>query len=105
MGYHTILLDRADAIAPITLNRPDARNALDLAMRDELYAALEEIEGDHTARVVIVTGAAGHFSAGGDVKTMVKRQTAAEGRARVEQLNRFVLRLFHFPKPTIAMVD
>jgi 2-(1,2-epoxy-1,2-dihydrophenyl)acetyl-CoA isomerase len=34
-----------------------------------------------------------------------KRQTAAEGRARVESLNRFVIRLFEFPKPTIAMVD
>ena len=56
--------------------------------------------------MVILTGAGGHFSAGGDVKTMAaKRHTAAEGRARVESLNRFVIRLFEFPKPTIAMVD
>src|SRR5581483_9716199 len=43
---------------------------------------------------------------GGDVRSMrERRQTAAEGRARVEALNRLVLRLVHFPKPTLAMVD
>src|SRR5207249_2519068 len=57
------------------------------------------------ARVVILTGAGGHFCSGGDVKTMRTRHTAAEGRGRVELLNRLVLRLVSFPLPTIAMVD
>jgi 2-(1,2-epoxy-1,2-dihydrophenyl)acetyl-CoA isomerase len=106
MGYTTILVDRADGVATLTLNRPEARNAIDLVMRRELLAALDELEAETTTRVVVLTGAGGHFSAGGDVKTMAaKRQTAAEGRARVESLNRFVIRLFDFPKPTIAMVD
>ena len=105
MGYQALLVDRADGIATITMNRPEARNALDLAMREELQDALDEIERDPAARVVILTGAGGHFSAGGDVKSMQKRHTAPEGRARVESLNRFVLRLFNFSKPTIAMVD
>jgi len=106
MGYSTILVDRADAVATITLNRPEARNALDLVMRRELLTALDDLEAEAATRVVVLTGAGGHFSAGGDVKTMAaKRHTAAEGRARVESLNRFVIRLFEFPKPTIAMVD
>ena len=106
MGYQTLILDRAGAIATITLNRPDARNALDMVMRRELVAALDEIESDPGARVVVLTGAGGHFCSGGDVKTMRdKRHTAAEGRARVELLNRMVLRLVDFPRPTIAMVD
>ena len=106
MGYTTILVDRADGMASVTLNRPEARNALDLVMRRELLTALDELETDAATRVIILTGAGGHFSAGGDVKTMAaKRHTAAEGRARVESLNRFVIRLFEFPKPTIAMVD
>src|SRR5205823_2317594 len=75
-------------------------------MRRELAAVLDEIEADEAVRVVILTGAGGHFCSGGDVKTMrAKRHTAAEGRARVESLNRMVLRLVDFPKPTIAMVD
>ncbi len=106
MGYQTLVLDRAGSIATITLNRPEARNALDMVMRRELVAALDEIESDASARVLVLTGAGGHFCSGGDVKTMRdKRHTAAEGRARVELLNRMVLRLVDFPRPTIAMVD
>jgi len=106
VGYQTLISERAGAVATITLNRPEARNALDFVMRRELAAVLDEIEADEAARVVILTGAGGHFCSGGDVKTMrAKRHTAAEGRARVESLNRMVLRLVDFPKPTIAMVD
>jgi 2-(1,2-epoxy-1,2-dihydrophenyl)acetyl-CoA isomerase len=105
MGYQTLLVDRAGAVATIAMNRPEARNAIDLAMRNELNGALDEIEADRDARVVILTGAGGHFCAGGDVKTMSRRHTATEGRARLQVLNRFVIRLFNFPKPTIAMVD
>ncbi|OLC18073.1 MAG: hypothetical protein AUH29_00095 [Candidatus Rokubacteria bacterium 13_1_40CM_69_27] len=106
MGYATLLSERSGPIATITLNRPDARNALDVAMRRELVTALDEIEADPEARVVVLTGAGGHFCAGGDVKLMRdRRHTAAEGRARVALLNRLVLRLVDFPRPTIAMVD
>lgn len=106
MGYETLTVERAGAVTTITLNRPAARNALDLAMRHELRAALDEVEADAGARVVVLTGAGGNFCAGGDVKLMrERRQTAAEGRARVEMLNHLVLRLVDFPRPTIAMVD
>jgi len=106
MGYQSLLVDRVDGIATLTMNRPEARNALDIRMREELVEALDEIERDPAVRAIILAGAGGHFSAGGDVKTMAaRRHTAAEGRERVELLNRFVLRLFNFPKPTIAMVD
>ena len=106
MGYQTLLVERTGALATITLNRPEARNAIDMTMRQELATALDEVEGDAAARVLILTGAGGHFCAGGDVKSMrARRSTAAEGRARVELLNRMVLRLVDFPRPTIAMVD
>jgi 2-(1,2-epoxy-1,2-dihydrophenyl)acetyl-CoA isomerase len=105
MGYATLLTKRSGAIVTVTLNRPEARNALDMTMRGELVAALDEIEADPEVRVVILTGAGGHFCAGGDVKSMRERHTAAEGRARVEAVNRLVLRLVDFPRPTIAMVD
>ena len=105
MSYETLIVDQAGPIGTITLNRPEARNALDFTMRHELQVALDEIEANPTVRVVILTGAGGHFCAGGDVKNMRQRQTASEGRARVELLNRAVLRLVNFPLPTIAMVD
>ena len=108
MGYQTLLLDRDGAVATVTLNRPEARNALDLVMRRELVTVLDDIEADAASRVVILTGAAGHFCAGGDVKSMQAGQgsaTAADGRARVVALNRLVMRLVEFPKPVIAMVD
>jgi enoyl-CoA hydratase/carnithine racemase len=106
VGYQTLIVERTGAVATVTLNRPDARNAIDLVMRRELVAALDEVEADEAARVLILTGAGGHFCAGGDVKSMrERRSTAADGRARVELLNRMVLRLVEFPRPTIAMVD
>jgi 2-(1,2-epoxy-1,2-dihydrophenyl)acetyl-CoA isomerase len=106
MGYATIVLERAGAVATITLNRPEARNALDLTMRRELTAALDEIEADQTARVLILTGAGGNFCAGGDVRVMKQAERpSAAVRERLEALNRLVVRLFEFPRPTLAMVD
>ena len=106
MGYQTLFQSRSGGVVTVTLNRPEARNALDMIMRRELAAVLDEVEADESGRVLILTGAGGHFCSGGDVKTMrQKRHTAAEGRARVELLNAMVLRLVNFPKPTIAMVD
>ena len=78
MGYQTLFQAKSDAVTTITLNRPDARNALDIVMRRELLAVLDEVEADDGARVMILTGAGGHFCSGGDVKTMrQKRHTAA----------------------------
>src|SRR5256886_13708258 len=74
-------------------------------MRRELLGVLDEIEADPTARVVILTGAGGHFCSGGDVKTMRARHTAAEGRGRVGVLNKMGLPPLGFPPATIAVVD
>jgi enoyl-CoA hydratase/carnithine racemase len=106
MGYQTLIVERSGAIATITLNRPEARNALDITMRQELLGALEEIERDTAARVLVLTGAGGHFCAGGDVKAMRERRTTAvQARERVSMLNRFIVRFVAFPLPTIAMVE
>lgn len=71
-----IALDRAGPVLRITLNRPEARNAMSLAMVGELTAALHEAEQDGTTRVVVLRGAGGHFCAGADIKDMA----AARGR-------------------------
>lgn len=106
MGGGTVLVEQADGIVTVTLNRPEARNALNVEMREELEAALRGLQGSPTVRVLVLRGAGEHFCAGGDVKTMqARRGGAAEGQARVEAMNRAILALAHFPAPTIAMVD
>jgi 2-(1,2-epoxy-1,2-dihydrophenyl)acetyl-CoA isomerase len=106
MADPSVLVERADAVATVTLNRPEVRNALNLEMREALEAALRELAADAGVRVLVVRGAGEHFCAGGDVKAMQARSvTAAEGQARVEAMNRAVLALHGFRAPTIAMVD
>ena len=102
----TVLTACIDGIATLTLNRPEVRNALDMAMRRELEEALTALAGDGQVRVLVVRGAGEHFCAGGDVKFMRDNaMTAAEGQTRVEAINRAILALARFRAPTIAMVD
>jgi 2-(1,2-epoxy-1,2-dihydrophenyl)acetyl-CoA isomerase len=106
MGGTTVLVERSDGVATLTLNRPEARNALDLEMREGLETALRDLEGDAAIRVLVLTGAGEHFCAGGDVKFMqARRMTAAEGQRRVESMNRAIRALADFRTPTIARVD
>lgn len=65
--YRTILVEVADGVATLTLNRPDKRNAIDLEMNEELFGALWALEADETVRVIVVTGAGPAFCAGADL--------------------------------------
>ncbi|MBT5718442.1 MAG: enoyl-CoA hydratase/isomerase family protein, partial [Gammaproteobacteria bacterium] len=60
----------SDGIATLTMNRPEARNALSMDMRTQLCESLHDIERDKSVRCVVLTGAGDHFMAGGDVKGM-----------------------------------
>ncbi|MCB1615513.1 MAG: enoyl-CoA hydratase/isomerase family protein, partial [Pseudomonadales bacterium] len=67
MSYQYILYDVSEAIATITLNRPEALNAYTPDMGDEIVAAFREAEKDETVRAVILTGAGDRgFCAGAD---------------------------------------
>jgi 2-(1,2-epoxy-1,2-dihydrophenyl)acetyl-CoA isomerase len=102
----TILTACADGVATLTLNRPEARNALDMTMRGDLEAALTALDRDTDVRILVVRGAGEHFSSGGDVKPMRDNtMTAPEGQSRVEAINRAITALARFRTPTIAMVD
>src|SRR5207244_3095643 len=68
MGYETIRYEVTEAIATITLNRPDAYNALNLALGRELFHATLEADEDRAVRCIVITGAGKAFCAGGDVK-------------------------------------
>ena len=68
----TVLTEQRGRVLLITLNRPDARNAVNLALAEGVAAALEELDGDNDLSVGILTGAGGNFSAGMDLKAFVK---------------------------------
>src|SRR6266508_4603384 len=68
MTFQFLILDRRDGVATITLNRPDAYNALTLALGRELFHAALEVDEDPSVRCVVITGAGKAFCAGGDVK-------------------------------------
>ena len=70
MSYENIILDRRERVAKITLNRPEALNALNSALIFELNAALDDLEADHAISVIVLTGNEKAFAAGADIKEM-----------------------------------
>src|SRR5262245_65429869 len=70
-----VLLEIADRIATLTLNRPEKLNAFKDDMRDALVPALARVAGDADVRVLVITGAGRAFSAGGDIQHMVDLQS------------------------------
>ena len=67
MAYETILYDTSGPVATITLNRPEALNAISQSMTAELHRALDQAEADREVRAIILTGAGRGFSAGYDI--------------------------------------
>ena len=98
-----VLFDaRDDGIAIITLNRPEARNALGKEIRDGLFAAWDRFEHDPALRVAILTGAGDKaFCAGGDLKEMVERKLAVPPRDMFPVPGDNI----ELSKPTIAAVN
>jgi len=91
-----------DAVAWITIDRPEARNALSRPVRDGLFAGIEHFNGDHTAKVLVLTGAGEEaFCAGGDLKEMAAEGLEVPPPDYVPQMGRNI----DVPKPTIAAVN
>ena len=70
MAYETIIVELEDHVAKITLNRPDAMNALNDQLLTELAAALGAAEENEKVRCVVLTGSEKAFAAGADIKMM-----------------------------------
>ncbi|MBN8808711.1 MAG: enoyl-CoA hydratase/isomerase family protein [Sphingomonas sp.] len=104
------IIDHFDqGLLTLTMNRPDTRNALSSDLLDALLDALDRAASDRTVRAVLLRGAGGTFSVGGDVKAMADptqfqggleaRTDSLRRRARISEL------LHEMPKPTIAMIE
>lgn len=104
MNSGEILIERAGAVATITLNRPHARNALNRSLLYALSVALSDLAADDSLRALIVTGAGDRaFCAGAD---LIERQslTARELTAHTLAINAVADALAEFPVPVIAAV-
>lgn len=103
----TVLLERHGGVALITLNRPQAKNALDPATTDALVAHLRALRDDETVRAVVLTGAGGDFCAGGDVKAMGNGSTRSpeQRRAGMARYRDLATAMAGLDKPVVAAVD
>ena len=70
MAYETIIVEVENHIALITLNRPDALNALSDQLLKELVCALDDAEANEKVRCIVITGSEKAFAAGADIKMM-----------------------------------
>lgn len=77
MSENVLLVDRADAVATVTLHRPDARNALNAELRRSLWRTMQELDSDPEISAVVLTGADPAFCAGLDLKELASSAGAA----------------------------
>ena len=107
MNYEHITYSASDGVAWITLNHPEKRNPLSLDVETELMDAYDRCDYDESVRVVVIRGAGGHFSAGGDITVMKHRidNNLRGARENCRSHATAMLRLRHVRKPVIAWVE
>ena len=107
--FEKILFEINEGVATITLNRPEARNALDEAVRRDLNLAIAHIEKGSKGNIhaAILTGAGGAFCAGGDISALRNSsgKPAAEMRERLRSSHQLMSRWYNLDIPTIAAVS
>ena len=101
-----VLYDNAGAVASITLNRPDKRNALDAGLVAELRGALAEADGDRAVRAIVIRGAGKDFCSGADLAAV--REVAGAGVLEniedARNMAEVFLAIRRTPKPVVAAV-
>lgn len=111
MNYELIKFEIADAVATITFNRPDKRNAMSDDMRTEFIDALERVAADKAIKALVLTGEGKAFCAGGDISGMQQRMNAPAGEVgfngwhRQQRVHRTQALLHTMPKPVVAAVN
>jgi len=107
MAYQTLRYEVKDAIATLTLNRPDAYNALNLTLGRDLFHATLEADEDPGVRCIVVTGAGKAFCAGGDVKDFAEAgdRVGVVIKELTTYLHGAISRLARTAKPVIMGVN
>jgi enoyl-CoA hydratase/carnithine racemase len=105
MAFENILSEREDGVATVTINRPDARNALSSAIIEELNAAFSEIAGDESVRFAILRGAGDvAFCAGADLKEVAALNDIPARRRYFGGVANLLETIHRMPQPAIARV-
>lgn len=104
MSYETILIDKHDSVAVITLNRPDAMNALNALLLGEVVSALKEMDADADIGCMVLTGSDKAFAAGADIKEMADQSMADMMTADVFGRTQSAI-MTEIRKPIIAAVS
>ena len=104
MDHQLITLARQGQLATVTLNRPERRNALSLALMRELIACLDAIGGDREIRVIILAAAGKVFSSGHDLSEMIGR-TVNDYRLLFDVCTELMAKIQSIPQPVIAQVQ
>jgi 2-(1,2-epoxy-1,2-dihydrophenyl)acetyl-CoA isomerase len=105
MEYETILYHEQDGIGIITLNRPDALNAITGRMLDELRDSLERAEGNRDVRALLLTGAGRAFCAGQDVRTLSQGTPEELAALLRDKYPPVLLKLCSMEKPVIGAIN
>ncbi|MEE2721001.1 MAG: enoyl-CoA hydratase-related protein, partial [Pseudomonadota bacterium] len=106
--FECVKVELTDGIAWVRMNRPEKRNAMNPQLHDEMEEALTALEVDPDAKVIVVCGAGGNFSAGQDLKMFFREnENNPLGRKTAQRAaNRWRWELlYNYDKPTIAMVE
>jgi enoyl-CoA hydratase/carnithine racemase len=106
MAEPELRYERRGAVATITFDRPQARNAMTFAMYEELYARCDEIDADDEIRVVVLRGAGGRaFVSGTDIRQFLDFDSGRTGIEYEAGIDRYLGRLDVLRKPAIAQVQ
>jgi 2-(1,2-epoxy-1,2-dihydrophenyl)acetyl-CoA isomerase len=103
--FSTIRVEIADAIATITLDRPDALNALTVAMKGELLAAFRWIARDRSVRSVVLTGAGRAFCAGQDLRERLEPDAAPLAVELRERYNPIIRAMRTLDQPIVGAIN
>ena len=95
----------ADGVATLTLNRPEKRNALSIAVRDEVSDALDALAADESLKAVVITGAGDVFCSGFDLKEFERLGEPEFADRLWASSDRFHRTVLEFPLPTVAAVN
>lgn len=105
-GSDVLQLTLQGPVAILTINRPDKRNAMSLAMWEAVPQILDQLAKDGEIRALILTGSGSNFSAGADISEFGKVRATAEQATSYEQaVDACCDAIMNFPKPTIAVVE